>query len=90
MKQTEKLNIMSVKQYGRVHLCLRKYMDSHGITRNALARSINTRFEVVNKWYQDDIEKVDTDILARICFVLGCEIDDLLIYTQGDSCSHEI
>ena len=27
-------------------------MDERNITRNDLARACNTRFEVINKWYQ--------------------------------------
>ena len=53
-------------------------MDSKGITRGSLARSINTRFEVIDKWYNGNIEKIDLDILARICFVLDCEVEDIL------------
>ena len=53
-------------------------MDSRGISRNALARSIDVRFEVVNKWYNGEVFKADLDILARICFVLECEPGDIL------------
>jgi len=39
-------------------------MDKRNITRNYLARSIHTRFEVIDKWYVNDVEKIDADILA--------------------------
>ena len=55
-------------------------MDKHGITRNALARAINARFEVIDKWYQGDVEKIDSDVLARICCVLECEAGDIIHY----------
>ena len=51
------------------------------MTRNYLARKIDTRFEVVNKWYEDQVEKMDADILARICYVLDCRVEDLVEYT---------
>lgn len=41
-------------------------MEERGITRNQLAKRIDARFEVVNKWYQGELEKMDLDILARI------------------------
>ena len=50
------------------------------MTRNALARAINTRFEVVDKWYNDQVEKIDADVLARICFVLHCPVEAILEY----------
>lgn len=60
-------------------------MDARGMTRNNLARSINARFEVVDKWYNNDIEKMDLDILARICFILNCSISDLLEYEKPEN-----
>ena len=53
-------------------LKLKERMDSDGINRNTLARRIGVRFEVVDKWYRGDVEKLDLDILARICCVLHC------------------
>ena len=55
-------------------------MDAKGISRNALARAINTRFEVIDKWYEGRVEKIDADILARICYVLECSPADIIIY----------
>lgn len=68
------------KEYGFVTLRLREIMEERGISRNQLAKLIDARFEVVNKWYQGDVEKMDLDILARICYALHCTVGDLLQY----------
>ena len=72
--------IYTLNQYGHIEMNLKKIMDDRQVSRNALARAINTRFEVIDKWYQGRIEKIDTDILARICFVLDCTPADIIIY----------
>lgn len=72
--------IVSIADYGHIELMLKSYMDERKITRNALARAINARFEVVNKWYHGDVEKIDADVLARICFSLKCAPSDILRY----------
>ena len=41
---------------------------------------INSRFEVINKWYNNDVEKLDLDVLARICYVLNCKVEDIIKY----------
>ena len=64
--------IITMEEYGNVRLKLKERMDSDGINRNTLARRIGVRFEVVDKWYRGDVEKLDLDILARICCVLHC------------------
>ena len=71
--------VFSMKEYGHVEIQLKEIMEKRGITRNALARATNTRFEVINKWYH--VEKLDTDVLARICYILDCTPGDIVIYT---------
>ncbi|MCI9347569.1 MAG: helix-turn-helix transcriptional regulator [Lachnospiraceae bacterium] len=61
-------------------------MDTQQISRNALARAIDTRFEVIDKWYKGNVEKIDADILARICFVLNCEPQDIVRYQKDAPC----
>ena len=74
--------VMLMQCYGKVTLKLAALMDARGITRNRLARLVNTRYEVVDKWYKGHVEKLDLDVLARVCFVLGCSVQDLLEYTE--------
>lgn len=71
--------IMSAHSYGRVEMRLAQVMEEKGITRNALARHIGTRFEVIDRWCDGNMEKLDLDILARICYVLECSISDILV-----------
>lgn len=75
--------ILIEKDYGSVKMNLRPYMDRLGISRNALARATNTRFEVIDKWYDGRVEKVDLNVLARVCYVLGCQAGDLLVNTDA-------
>ena len=73
--------VFSMIEFGHVEIQLKEIMEKRGITRNALARATNTRFEVINKWYQGHVEKLDTDVLARICYILDCTPGDIVIYT---------
>ncbi|MDO4531704.1 MAG: helix-turn-helix transcriptional regulator [Bacillota bacterium] len=70
--------------YGKVELHLKEVMDERGISRNQLAKRIDARFEVVDKWYKGEVEKMDLDILARICYALNCTTEDLICYVSGD------
>ena len=72
--------IYTLNQYGSIEINLKEIMDNININRNALARAINTRFEVVDKWYHGNVEKFDADILAKICYVLDCSPADIIIY----------
>lgn len=79
-----KKEVFTMNQYGSIKINLKKYMDSENITRNALAKAINTRFEVIDKWYNGYVEKINADILARICYVLDCTPGDIIQYSQEE------
>lgn len=70
--------------YGSVTINIKQYMDEKQITRNALARAVNTRFEVIDKWYNGHVEKIDADVLARICYVLDCTPGDIIVYSPDE------
>lgn len=72
--------LFSLKNYGHIEINIKNLMDKKQITRNSLARAVNTRFEVIDKWYNGHVEKIDADILARICFVLDCTPEDIIKY----------
>ena len=72
--------VFTINNYGNIQIDIKPIMDSKGMSRNALARAANTRFEVINKWYNGSVEKIDSDVLARICFVLECTPADIIRY----------
>lgn len=76
--------VFSMKEYGHIEIHLKELMEERGVTRNALARATNTRFEVINKWYHGHVEKIDADVLARICYILDCNPSDIILYTVSD------
>ena len=66
--------VFSMKEYGHIEIHLKELMEERGVTRNALARATNTRFEVIN----------NADVLARICYILDCNPGDIILYTVSD------
>lgn len=78
-------SVFSIHEYGKISIHLKEIMDSKKMTRNYLARVSNTRFEVINKWYHNDVEKMDLDILARICYVLECAPADIIRYDHSNN-----
>lgn len=72
--------IYTFNEYGHIEINLIEIMDKKKITRNALARAIHARFEVIDKWYNGHVEKIDADVLARICYVLECSPSDIIVY----------
>ena len=73
-------SVITINEYGKINLHLKEIMESKNITQYALAKATNTRFEVIRKWYNSEVEKMDLDVLARICYVLECSPADIIKY----------
>lgn len=74
-------SIIDIKQYGKIKIKLSKLMDEKGITRNKMRSLTGVKYEVVDRYYKaDNVERVDLDFLAKICYVLNCTVGDLLEY----------
>ena len=77
-------SVVVTKDYGYVTFHFRERMDRAGINRNQLASRAKVRFEVADRYYNGKIERLDMDVLARICFVLDCQISDVLQYQKPE------
>lgn len=76
--------IFNLKEYGQVIITLKDVMDRQGMKRNKLASLTGLGYNSINRYYQNaPLTSVDLDILAKICFVLNCEIGDILKYKRS-------
>lgn len=73
-------SVTTMCEYGKIKIKLCNIMTEKNLTRYQLSKMTNTRFEVVNKWYNGEVERIDSDVLARFCYVLDCKIEDLIEY----------
>ncbi len=77
-------SLVIIKEYGFVKVKLAKMLDERGITRNKLSTLIGVKYDVINRYYKaENITMVDIDLFARICYVLDCNITDLLEYVKN-------
>lgn len=62
---------------------LAELLNDRGITRNRLRTLTGVKYDVIDRYYKGEgVERVDLDVLAKLCYVLDCEISDLLEYEQ--------
>lgn len=47
-----------------------------------MKKAAGTRFEVIDKWCKGSVERIDADILARLCYVLECNVEDIVTYEK--------
>ena len=75
-------SIYALKDYGKVEITLKEKKKKKGISRNKLSLMIAVNYDLVNRYYNNRVIRVDIDIIARMCYVLDCDINDILKYRK--------
>lgn len=67
-----------MEEYGSIRIKLDELIKKAGISKNKLSHRAEMQRSQINHYCNNDITRLDTDVLARICTVLDCRIEDLL------------
>ncbi len=75
-------SVVNINTYGNISVHLKEIIEEKGITRYRLAKLADTRFEVVEKWCSGTVERIDSDVLARFCYILNCDVNDIVKFNK--------
>lgn len=75
-------SVVNINTYGNISIHLKEIIEEKNITRYRLAKLADTRFEVVEKWCSGTVERIDADVLARFCYILNCDVDDIIKFEK--------
>lgn len=67
--------VYELRNYGENTFNIKNIMKKKNITRNKLANLIGAT-------YNSNISRLDLDVLARICYVLDCNGEDIITYEK--------
>lgn len=73
-------SIYVLKDYGKLEITLKDVLLKKGVSRNKLCTMIAVNYDLVNRYYNNRVIRVDIDIIARMCFALKCDVTDILKY----------
>lgn len=71
-------------EYGTIKIKLDELIKAAGISKNKLSHRAEMQRSQINHYCNNDISRLDIDVLARICTVLECEIGDLLEFVPPE------
>ena len=74
-----------MEDWGHVDLKLDEFMKKNNISRSSLSRNAQIHYNQLLKYCRNDMQKVDLNILARICKTINCEIGEIIEYTPPDN-----
>ena len=73
-----------MNEYGKIVIKLDELIKKAGISKNKLSHRAEMQRTQLNNYCNNKVTRLDTDVLARICSVLGCKIEDVLEFIPSD------
>ena len=70
--------------YGVIRIKLNELIKEAGISKNKLSHKAEMQRSQINHYCNNEITRLDIDVLARICTVLECDISDLLEFVPPE------
>lgn len=74
-----------MENYGTIRIKLDELIKQAGISKNKLSHRAEMQRSQINHYCNNEITRLDIDVLARICTVLDCRIEDLLEFIPPEN-----
>jgi len=71
-------------EYGTIQIKLDELIKRAGISKNKLSHRAEMQRSQINRYCNNEITRLDIDVLARLCTVMDCKISDLLEFTSPE------
>lgn len=71
-------------RFGTIRIRLAEQIEKAGISKNKLSQRAEMERTQLNKYCNNKVRRMDTDVLARLCTALECDISDLLEFVPAE------
>ena len=75
---------MNEQDFGYIRIKVDELIESKGISKNKLAHRAEMQRTQLNQYCNNQITRLDTAVLARLCTALDCKIEDILEFVPAD------
>ena len=73
-----------MEEHGTIKIKLDELIKKAGISKNKLSHKAEMQRTQLNKYCKNEITRLDTDVLARLCEALECDIGDILEFVPSN------
>ena len=67
-------------EYGTIKIKVDELLKKSGMSKTKLCHRAEMQHTQLNNFCKNEITRLDIDVLARLCTVLECKIEDILEY----------
>ena len=69
-----------MQNYGEIKLHLKEILEERNISLNQLSFRTEMQRQQLRNYRDNKIQRLDIDILKRLCYVLDCDLYELIEY----------
>ena len=72
------------KDYGKMEIRLAELMKKKQLSKNKLSHKAEMNWKQIDNYCTNSITRLDVYVLCKLCTVLECDIQDLLVFFPPD------
>lgn len=61
-----------------VHMRINELLEERGISKNRICKDLDIPRSNFNRYCRDEFQRIDTNLILKLCKYLNCSIVDLL------------
>lgn len=75
-------SIIIYANYGKIKYNLADIIKTSSLKQTGIAKRTGLSDNVVKRYINNSVKKVDKDVLAKLCYVLNCDISHIMTYEK--------
>lgn len=75
--------IMQELEFGSINIKLDSLLNERNISTYELSTRSNIRFQTIQNLRNNVSTRIDFNVLAKICYTLGCKVEDIIEYEES-------
>lgn len=68
-----------VDMMAHIHMRIMELLEEPGISKNQICKDLDLPRGNFNKYCRDDFQRIDANLIIKLCRYLSCDIKDLLV-----------
>ena len=73
------------ENYGYIEIRLKELLEKKGLSKNKLCHKAEMNWQQVDNYCSNEITRLDVFVLCKLCTVLECDIQNLLVFHPADN-----
>lgn len=75
-------SIITYIDYGYILYDIKSVMKKRNLTKNQIVKKTGLHHQVIERYMSDSVTRFDRDVLAKLCYVLDCSLEEIITYVR--------